>query len=317
MSHRYLIRPANFRRSMGCWLAACLLSSLAIAMASPARAQIVAVVNGAPVTALDIEQRMKLTQVTTGKPASRQQALNDLIDDQLKIFIAKRYAIVVTASEIDSAFENMAKRARLGAKQMEQSLTARGVALGSLKHKIQADLAWSQLVRGKFGSSLQIGDIDIARELKTRNIDEKDSVGFIYRLYPILVILPRDPDAASIDLKRREAENLRARFHDCTAGLKLARALRNVVVRDAVTRTSADFPPALREILRGMELGEVTKPEVTPQGIEMFALCDKKQSNADAPNKSEVRNELFAKRFEAESKKFLDEVRKQAMIEYK
>ena len=49
----------------------------------------------------------------------------------------------------------------------------------------------------------------------------------------------------------------------------------------------------------------------------MFALCDKKESKTDSPLKREVRQELFTKRFEAESKKFLDEIRKQAMIEYK
>ena len=49
----------------------------------------------------------------------------------------------------------------------------------------------------------------------------------------------------------------------------------------------------------------------------MFALCDKKESTADSPVKREVREEIFTKRFEAEAKKFLDEIRKQAMIEYK
>ena len=49
----------------------------------------------------------------------------------------------------------------------------------------------------------------------------------------------------------------------------------------------------------------------------MFALCEKKESTSDSPVKREVREDLFNKRFEAEGKKFLDEIRKQAMIEYK
>ena len=36
----------------------------------------------------------------------------------------------------------------------------------------------------------------------------------------------------------------------------------------------------------------------------MFALCDKKESKTDSPLKREVRQKLFAKRFEAESKSF-------------
>ena len=49
----------------------------------------------------------------------------------------------------------------------------------------------------------------------------------------------------------------------------------------------------------------------------MFALCDKKESATDSPAKREVREQIFTKRFEAESKKYLEEIRKQAMIEYK
>ena len=40
----------------------------------------------------------------------------------------------------------------------------------------------------------------------------------------------------------------------------------------------------------------------------MFAVCERKANAADTPLKREVREELFNKRYEAESKKFLDEV---------
>jgi len=49
----------------------------------------------------------------------------------------------------------------------------------------------------------------------------------------------------------------------------------------------------------------------------MFALCDKKESATESSVKREVREDLYSKRFEAEAKKFMDEIRKQAMIEYK
>jgi peptidyl-prolyl cis-trans isomerase SurA len=97
----------------------------------------------------------------------------------------------------------------------------------------------------------------------------------------------------------------------------LARALRDVAVREPINRSSTDLPPQLRELLGSMEVGRVTTPEVTQQGLQMFALCGKKESVEDSPAKREVREQLFTKRYEAESKKFLDEIRKQAMIEYK
>jgi peptidyl-prolyl cis-trans isomerase SurA len=117
--------------------------------------------------------------------------------------------------------------------------------------------------------------------------------------------------------KRSEAENLRSRFVSCNEGLAMARGLRDVAVREPVTRSSADLSPQLRDLLGSMQVGRLTTPEVTAQGLQMFAVCNKKESSTESPLKRELREQIFTKRFESESKKFLDEVRKSAMIEYK
>jgi peptidyl-prolyl cis-trans isomerase SurA len=132
-----------------------------------------------------------------------------------------------------------------------------------------------------------------------------------------MVLIPPGSNPAAMEAKRREAENLRTRFVSCNEGLAFARALRDVAVREPVSRGSADLAPQLRDMLGSIEIGHLTAPELTAQGVQMFALCDKKESKTDSPLKGEVRQQLFAKRFDAESKRFLDEIRKQAMIEYK
>jgi peptidyl-prolyl cis-trans isomerase SurA len=282
-----------------------------------AQAQVVVLVNGAPITALDIEQRMKLDQMTTNKPAPRPQVVQELIDDRLKISIAKRYSFEIGQSEVDTAFASVAKRTRMSPEQLSQMLNTRGIGPEAFKSKLRADITWSQLVRGKFESSLQVGDSDVSNAMQARATDQKDAVGYVYTLYPVIVIVPSGSAETVIDTKRREAENLRGRFQNCADGLKLARALRDVAVREPITRSSADLTPQLRELLDKLELGRLTAPESAAQGLQMFALCEKKESNADSPIKREVRDQLFAKRFDAEAKKYLDEIRRQAMIEYR
>jgi peptidyl-prolyl cis-trans isomerase SurA len=70
-------------------------------------------------------------------------------------------------------------------------------------------------------------------------------------------------------------------------------------------------------MLGNIPVGRLTAPEVTAQGIQMFAVCANKETTTDSPLKRETREQIFTKRFESESKKYLDEIRKQAMIEYK
>jgi hypothetical protein len=48
----------------------------------------------------------------------------------------------------------------------------------------------------------------------------------------------------------------------------------------------------------------------------VFALCGKRQAKSDA-GKKEVQNKLFNEKFETQGKRYLQELRKSAMIEYK
>jgi peptidyl-prolyl cis-trans isomerase SurA len=139
----------------------------------------------------------------------------------------------------------------------------------------------------------------------------------VYTLYPVVIVVARGTSEATISAKRTEAENLRSRFVSCNEGLAMARGLRDVAVRDPITRNSSDLSPQLRDVLGNIQVGRLTAPETTAQGLQMFAVCGKKESTTESPLKREVREKLFVKRFESESKKYLEEIRKSAMIEYK
>ena len=296
------------------WFAGAMVAS---ALACPAAAQVVVIANGSPITEYDIQQRTKLEANATHKPTTRQQIIDDLIDDRLKISKAKVYGLEVSDTEINGAFEVMATRQHITVQQFSQVLERAGISPNTVKARIRAELTWQQLIRGKFGSSLQVGDSDIANALKDRNESESSAVGYIYTLYPVTIVVPRGSSEATISAKRNIADNLRVRFVSCNEGLAMARALRDVAVREPVTRSSGDLNPQLREILGNIEVGHLTAPEVTAQGLQMFAVCNKKETTAESPLRREVREQLFTKRFESESKKFLDEIRKSAMIEYK
>ena len=246
----------NIRR----WLAGAVVA-LALAVPSLAHAQVVVVANGSPITELDIQQRIKLVATSSHTKPTRQEIINELIDDRLKIAKAKVYGLEVSDAEVDQAFENMAKRQRITVQQFSQAVERAGIMPSTIKARLRAELTWNQLVRGKFGSSLQVGESDIAKILRDRNESESATVGYVYTLYPITLVVGRGLSEGAIEAKRREAENLRSRFLTCNEGLPLARALRDVAVREPINRSSADLAPQLRELLGSMEVGRLTAPE--------------------------------------------------------
>jgi peptidyl-prolyl cis-trans isomerase SurA len=298
-------------------LAATLLALAALAPTTGAHAQqVVVIVNGEPITALDIEQRSKLMELSTHKAPARQEVIDELINEKLKVREAKKFGLDISTTEVDNAYASMASRMRFTAEQLTQQLAKSGVNAATLKARIKADLAWPQIVRGRYQASLQVGEKDpVLSQMDTKG---EGDVGYDYTLRPILFIMPPGSPETFVEGRKREAEALRARFQGCEEGLNFARALKDVAVREQVVRSSADIPPELRKVLDGIEVGKLTAPEVTKFGVEMYAICSKKESSADnSPSKRKARESVAAQRYEEKSKHYLQELRRGAMLEYK
>ena len=192
-----------------------------LVVAQPAQAQIVAMVNGDAITALDVAQRTKLVQISTQKTPTRQEVLEELIEDKLKVQIAKRYISEVPKREIESAFANIARRAGMSSEQFAKMVTAGGVSVDSLKARIHADFVWTQIIRGKFRAALQVGEGEVAVKLQGTPNQKQEPTDYEYSLRPILLLVPRGAGASAMEARKREADNLRTRFQGCNEGLRL------------------------------------------------------------------------------------------------
>ena len=301
-------------------IAAAMIAGLAWAVpSSPAAAQqVIMLVNGDPITSYDVEQRTRFLQLATRKTPTRQEVIDELIDEKIKLQLPKRFDFGGTSldNEVDNNIKNMARRVHQTPKEFAAQLANAGVQIDTLKSRVKAEIIWTQVIRGKFQSSFQFNEQEILQELETRK--QNDEAGYDYSLRPILFVVPRGSPQATIEARRREAEALRLRFQSCVEGISFARALTGVTVRDEITRSSADLPPPLREILDKTEVGRLTQPELTQNGIELFALCSKKPSSGDnTPGKRAAREELYSRKFQAKSKQYLKELRGQAYIVYK
>jgi peptidyl-prolyl cis-trans isomerase SurA len=285
---------------------------------SPLHAQTVAVmVNGEPITDFDIEQRSKLDFITTHKQPNRDEVVSELIDEKVKIREAKKFGVDPGSSDIDQSFAAMSSRMRLSPDQLTKSLESQGIRADTLKSRIKADMVWTSLVRGRYKERLQIGEKDVAAAVKAEGGDQQQSDSFEYQMQPVVLIVPHGSAPATIEARQKEAEALRARVQSCVDANTYFKSMQNAAIRETVTKTSADIPEALRKLLDDTPIGHLTPPEVTKQGVEMVALCARKPTTIDTPKKREIRDKMYAQKYEATSKSYLQEIRKAAMIEYR
>ncbi len=285
---------------------------------SPANAQVVVMVNGEPITNFDIEQRSKLTMLSTHKMPERQQVINELIDEKVKIREGKKFSIDPSASDVDQSYAAMSGRMRLTADQLTKQLESQGIRADTLKSRIKADMVWSNLVRGRYKESLQIGEKDVEEKIKEQGGEQAadNTSGFEYKMQPVVLVVPHGSSQEVIEARKKEAEALRARIQTCVEANAFFKSMQNGAIRETVTKTSADMPPSLREVLDNTPVGHLTPPEITKQGIEMVVLCGKDPTKVDTPKKREIREKMFAEKYEAKSKSYLRDIRAAAMIEY-
>jgi peptidyl-prolyl cis-trans isomerase SurA len=291
---------------------------LMVATPSLARAQqVVVMVNGEPITNFDIEQRSKLTMLSTHKMPDRQDVINELIDEKVKIREGKKFSVDPSASDIDQSYASMSGRMRITPDQLTKTLEAQGIRAETLKARIRADMVWSSLVRGRYKESLQVGEKDVEEKVKEQGVEQTpDTPGFEYKMQPVVLVVPRGSGPDVIEARKKEAEALRTRIQTCAEANAFFKSMQNAAIRETVVKTSADMPAALREILDNTPVGHLTPPEITKQGVEMVVLCAREPTKMDTPKKREIRDKMYSAKFEAKSKSYLREVRAAAMIEY-
>ena len=201
--------------------------AVAIMLAAPPNAyaqQVVAFVNGQPITTLDIEHRAKFLQMSSKKVPPRKEVLDSLIDEILEIAEAKRYGLDVPDAQVDESYNTVASRMGIDAQKLTQLLAAGGASDDTLKRRLRAQIAWTNLVRGRYKASLEIRDKDVEAQLQLHKTEDKIETGYEYIMRPVVFIVPRGSPDAAYEARKRDAEALRSRFANCNEGITLARS---------------------------------------------------------------------------------------------
>ncbi len=297
-----------------------LLTIAGFAASEPAVAQsaIEVLVNEKPITTYDIRNRTGLLRLTTGGRAGRSQAVKDLIDEQLKMQEAARLRISVSDQQIERAFGQIARRAKLTPARLTQALRQSGVNPQTLKDRLRAEISWGQIVRGRFQSVLKITERDVADALAGKETgEEADTDVAQIDLQPIIFVIPANASKGYISQRRREAEAFRSRFAGCDQTLDQTKKLKGVIVKPKVRRTSDDLRGPTAESVAKTEVGKATRPEKVAQGFQLLGVCAKRDLAGQSMAGEAARDELVNERGSLMARSLLRDLRAEAIIEYR
>lgn len=282
-----------------------------------AQTAIKVLVNNEPVTSYDIDNRSRLLNLTTGGKAGRQQAVEELINDRLKLQEAKRRNINVADTEVQRAFATIAERAKLSPANLEKALRQSGVDPATLKARIRAEIAWGEVVRSRFRASVSVSEREVADALakKTGTSQAAQQAVFSFELQPAISIVPAKATKAQEAQALNQANAYRSRFNGCDGSLEVAKSLKGVVVKARVLREEGQLGGEVGDAILATEAGKATKPIRTEEGYQIIGVCARKTIQGQTKAAEEVRDELSNQRGEMMARQYLRDLRALSVIE--
>jgi peptidyl-prolyl cis-trans isomerase SurA len=272
--------------------------------------------NKTQISDADVAEQLALLKAQTGQPEYRVSEIFLPIDDPAKAADTQRFAdTIIQQLRAGASFSVVAA-------QFSQSQTAlQGGDLGWLRAN-QMDPEIASLIavmpEGAISNPVRVpGGISIASLRGKREIGHDIATIVTLRQAFLPFSTPLNPTAPTDQQKKQleTARNLATGVHSCDAMEAANKAAGNVRPADPGEVRVEGLSPQMRNLLSGMQPGQVSKPLVSTDGIGVLMICTREQKNMAEVNKEEISGRLLNDRVELVSRQLVRDLRRRAVID--
>ena len=283
--------------------------------------KIAAVVNDDIISEYDIYQRTKFIAVTMSKKfnqdfynKTRDRTLEKLIIEKIQIQKSTDLKIIVSEAEILKGIEFIEKQNNMAQGELIKLLQSRAVETNTLKEHIKSNIAWSKLVGIVLRSKIIVTDDEINAKiemLEGQNNDNKYS-NAIVDLKQILLPYTEKNNSKKENLKK--SVEIAKNTKGCKNFIELGKKYGQEESLNLGKLKISDTPPNFKEVLQTLEIGKVSKPVTTNQGVHIFMICEKTIINI-SKQKLKIGNEIGQEKLDALANRYLNDIRREAIID--
>lgn len=278
------------------------------------------------------------SQLIPGRFNSRARASTLQVDQEVRRLneAASKPQFLLGEIYIDAARVGGAQAALNGARQLVQQII-QGAPFQAVAQQFSAAPSASARVPGDAGwvvkDSLQPAVQSVLEQLQPGQLSNPIVVdGGVYILYlrdkrdgastslvslkQVIVELPETASAADVAAATAKLEGLRNGL-TCDNLISQARATQGVLGADLGESDVANLAPQFQQFARTGEIGSVSTPVRTPLGLHLLAVCGRRVGGPEAPNRQQVENRLRAQNLAVLERRYLRDLRSDALIEFK
>jgi peptidyl-prolyl cis-trans isomerase SurA len=228
---------------------------------------------------------------------------------------------IANANNILEQLKTGASFAGYARQYSEASTAAVGGDLGWVRpEQLPAPLAAAvrDMGPGQISSPIPVpGGVSIIAVQDTRKILTKDPRDAVLSLKQVSVSFPKG-------ISREQAEPVVARFAEaaqnvggCGGAEKMAAEFHGEVVQSDQVKMR-DLPVALQQMMIPMQVGQATQPFGSlDEGVRVLVMCGRDEVDPSAPTYDEVYQQINDERMNLRSRRYLRDLRRDAVIEYR
>lgn len=257
--------------------------------------------------ALESARGAAVTRVT-------KEAQEEIIEEKLKLQEARRLGVEVSDDEVSRIIKGLAGKNNVSEAQFAQNLARMGVDISTMKARYKANLSWRDVIRRRFSAQISVQQRDIDRLLASNPAADGDG-GQELHIQKITYPLPARVDQLAMAKALAEADGARRKFTSCKSMPQIAAATPGASFEDLKFVKTSSLPEPARSLVLNAKDGELLPPQTGSKGVELFAVCERRQVKSDDKRRDEAAQELQSQQFEQLAKKHLRDLRQDAHIE--
>jgi peptidyl-prolyl cis-trans isomerase SurA len=255
---------------------------------------IVAIVNDSVITQSQLAQKMQFAHQEIqasgangmAETALRTKVLQQMIDNELEMQIAKKMGINVSDAEVSAAITTIAKRNGFDLSQFQTKLQESGISYVAYRKQIYDQILISQVAERQVGNKIVITDKEInslAHKLHNQPLKAENTQ---YHCEDLVVPLAEKATAEQIAIAKQQAQAL---LQQARNGKGFQELIQTALPKDSLSggdlgwRPLSGLPEIFIALVPKMHAGEISNPVLAPNGWHLIKLIEVKGEQSEAP----------------------------------
>lgn len=269
-----------------------------------------------------MQQLQREAQAQAAK-GTEKKAIQELVEERLKLQAAKQNNVEASDEQVTNIISGIAQRNKMTAAQFADHMAKRGVDIATMRQRFKAMLSWNSVVRRRFGFQVQGTERDIERFVDPALSGDGGGAAenVILNIQKVTLAMPDGLAQGAVASQLAKADQVRRKFSGCKSTKKLANSVGGKF-EDLGAQNPSSIPEPTRTLLLSADSGEMIPPSVGPDGVELWAVCSKKDvakkgggaAGAEESEGSE-KSQRRSRELEILARKHLKDLRQDATID--